>query len=259
MRCHTPGMGLMSQLVSGTEWSHFTDYLSPTLFDVLPGRELRRVLGALSGSALRRGRFDAAKAARAELLDAHGVPVRLAGAPDASAHTSTRDLDVALGDAVLELYFHQLYVGDRTLLDLRSQSFEPAAGPATWRPSALVFEWSSDFIEPLRALYRGFYDGDDAMFDEALRDLSLTPARDVFLSHFGGGGAEGDQHAVAFDMATFHGTFHEAFVACRDAGTHLHGDFVALGLYLATLYEHLEQLGGSWDVRAAFVRATEQT
>jgi hypothetical protein len=119
--------------------------------------------------------------------------------------------------------------------------------------------WDAAFLAALRDLYAGSYLGDAARFDAAIARLSLEPARDVFLSHFGGG----DQREVRFERATFVHTFHDAFLACRDAPPGpggaprppLHGNFLALGLYLATLYEHLERLGLAFDVRAAYTAA----
>lgn len=238
-------MGTLTSLVSGTEWSHFTDYLSPSFFDVVRGRELRRVLGTLSGNYMRGRRFRDAKEARATYLADADVPVRLG---DASSATLGDRRD---GDALLELYFHQLYYGPTTILDLRHDRFVREGDSMLWKPAALYIEWDSDFLSALRELYRGFYSGDDHMFEAALAELNLVPAKDIFLEHFG----SGDQDAVAFDMKTFHDTFHRAFVACREQGSQLHGDFIALGLYLATLYEHLEAVGGEWDVRAAWRRA----
>jgi hypothetical protein len=51
-------------------------------------------------------------------------------------------------------------------------------------------------------------------------------------------------------------TFHQVFVLCRDAKQSLHPDFLPLGLYLATLYDHLERLGAAVDVLAAFEKAS---
>lgn len=236
---------MLGRLVAGTEWSHFTDYLSPSFFDVVPARELRRVLGTLSGNYMRPRRLRDVMEARDEHLHGGGVPVSLR--PDRKPPAPTG----GVGDAILELYFHQIYAGETTILDLRSSAFRTTEDGLRWRPASIYLTWDPEFLDALRRLYRGYYGGDDREFSEALAQLRLEPARDIFLSHFG----SGDQRAVAFDMATFHDTFHEAFVACREGGERLHGDFIGLGLYLATLYEHLESVGGAWDVRAAWSRA----
>lgn len=235
---------MLGRLVAGTEWSHFTDYLSPSFFDVVPARELRRVLGTLSGNYMRPRRFRDVVQTRDEHLARARVPVSLG--PDRVPPA----VEGGIGDAILELYFHQIYAGDTAILDVRSNAFRPNADGLRWRPASIYLQWDPEFLDALRRLYRGYYGGDEREFEGALAHLRLEPARDIFLSHFG----SGDQREVAFDMATFHDTFHEAFVACREGGEQLHGDFIGLGLYLATLYEHLESVGGAWDVRAAWAR-----
>ena len=88
----------------------------------------------------------------------------------------------------------------------------------------------------------------------------MDPLDDILLlhtfckkcSHFGFG--EDDQRAVRFRSTVFHSTFHQAFVSCRDAGVSLHRNFLALGIYLACLYDLLEALDLEFDVRDAFER-----
>ena len=63
------------------------------------------------------------------------------------------------------------------------------------------------------------------------------------------------QRAVRFDSAIFQTTFHAVFVRCRVQGIQLHRNFLALGAYLATLYDLLEGLDQAFAVRAAFDRA----
>jgi hypothetical protein len=60
---------------------------------------------------------------------------------------------------------------------------------------------------------------------------------------------------VRFEVKQFISTFHEVFLRCKASRTALHPDFLPLGLYLATLYDHLERLGMAVDVVAAFGEA----
>ena len=76
----------------------------------------------------------------------------------------------------------------------------------------------------------------------------------MLRQHFGGD----NQSAVAFELETFHATFHEVCVSCRDNGASLNRGFVTLGLLLTCLYETLELLGGTFDVWAAFEQAARQ-
>lgn len=249
---------MWKQLLQGTEWSQLRDLVSPTFFEVLPAGRLASQVGELAGNYGSRGGFRETWAAREAALEASPVEVvlddgaRRGGIADAEREGEAR---ARRGQRVLELYFHQLYAGDRTLLDLRPERFtaDDGDGPLRWRPAAMWLRWADDFLPAVRDLYAGFYGDDDARFRGALEALSITAAEDVFRRQFG----EGDQHAVAFHVPTFRETFHEAFIRCRDAGAQLHGNFVALGIYLATLYVHLEALGGTFDVRTAYFRGRE--
>jgi hypothetical protein len=152
---------------------------------------------------------------------------------------------------VVALYFHQILHGDTTLLDLRHQAFS-TRHPLTWRPASWIAEWEPSFIEALRQVYVGFYRDDPSGFRAGLKALNLSHAEDVFRQHFGDG-----QRAVRFEVKHFVSTFHQVFVRSRDARTTLHPDFLLLGLYLASLYDHLERLGVPVDVAAAFEHASQ--
>ena len=148
---------------------------------------------------------------------------------------------------MLQLYFHQIYTQPTAFLDLRPECFAATAAHTTWSPGWLRVTWDPTFIDAIQRLYRGFYTDEPAMFDAALSDLSLEPARDTFIRHFGGG----DQRSVRFERAHFHQTFHHAFQACAQQEGRLHQNFISLGLMLGCLYAHLEPLDLALDVRAA--------
>ena len=100
----------------------------------------------------------------------------------------------------------------------------------------------------MRALYRGFYLGDDVLFREGLAALGLAKAEDAIRAQFG----EGQQRAVRFLLKDFQQKFQDVFVRCQETGSRIDTGFLSLGLYLATLYEHLDALGEPFDARAAF-------
>jgi hypothetical protein len=233
------------RILSGLQWREVTDFASPALFDVVSSKAL-----ATTATALLRAQGDVAgsrraNAERGRLLTACGLPVLLAESVDGQLPT-TLEGRVTRGELLLRLYFHQLLVGTEALLDLGPSRFS-GVNPVIWSPSWARYSWSDPFRLAVRDLYAGFYGADDARFDEALATLGLTPARAVFVAHFGG-----EQTAVRFSVAHFRQTFHAAFVACRDAGTQIHPDFVPMGLMLASLYAHLEPLDVRLDVRAAW-------
>lgn len=243
---------MLLRSLRGTEWSQLADYVSPSFFDVLPARTLWRQLRELGANAADGRRFAAAcRDAEACLADL-GRPVRIGGEAPAGL-PGLAELDAgerrARGQRVLEIYFAQLTGAGTALLDLRADRFAGSAGDLHWSPRPIWIAWEAAFLESLRGLYGGFYEGDDARFRAALEALELDAAEDLFRKHFG----DGDQRAVRFEAASFHATFHEVFVRCRDAGVRLHGNFLALGIYLGCLYDHLEALGVELDVRSAYL------
>ena len=246
-------MGFIERSLRGTEWSQLFDYLSPALLDVLPvtsiAGQARRML-ALSRD---RGRFVTARAAAVAAVREQGVAV-VAESPEAGAELASLDEATRkqIGETALALYFGQIAHCETGVLDLRASRFgiPLEKGEVPWDPRPLLVTWDPEFLASIRSLYAGYYRDDTDRFDGALRELHLEPARDVFLSHFG----PGDQRAVRFGSRVFHSTFHDAFVKCRDAGEALHPDFIALGAFLACLYDVLEVLDLEFDVRAVFER-----
>ncbi len=232
-------------LFRGGHWSDFGDFVSPALFDVMRGGELAHQLKALASGYWERERWVAIRQERVKHLAESGVAVELS---QSRIGRFTRRED---GDEILALYFHQLFAGRCTLLDLRRSSFRVAHG-LKWDPGAFCVEWEPDFLTGLRAVYTGFYTDDEERYQAGLTALGLQRVSDVFFEQF----RPGDSGMLAFSLARYRHAFHEVFVRCRDTHTRLHPNFVALGVYLACLYEHLEELGGAYDVRGAFARGS---
>jgi hypothetical protein len=242
---------MIGKLLNSSEFGQWTSFVSPAFLEVMPAKALWQRFTALARHTRDRELYARAVAEREGWLVRSRLPVSLAprGAPVAAVSGGPADPfpPQARAAAVVALYFHQLLHGKLTLLDLRQPAFTSQAGRLVWRPAAWIASWDTSFIEALRAIYAGFYGGDAAGFQSGLVALNLLHAEDVFRLHFGDG-----QHAVRFEVKHFVSTFHQVFVRCRDQKTRLHPDFSLLGLYLASLYDHLERLGESVDVAAAF-------
>jgi hypothetical protein len=233
------------RILQGFEWREFADYVSPALFDVVAPKAFANTATSFLRAQVDLGGARKAHALRGLLLQAHDLPVVLAESADGRLPTTVDDRR-ARGDVLLRLYFHQLLVGPVALLDLGPSRFS-GVDPVAWAPTWARHAWTEEFRSAVHDLYAGFYGENDARFDAALAVLGLTPARAVFLAHFGG-----DQTAVRFSGVHFRQTFHAAFVACRNAGSRIHPDFLPMGLMLASLYAHLEALDVPLDVRAAW-------
>jgi len=234
------------ELLRRTEWALFLDLVSPSFFEVLPGGVLRRELATLFSSTRDRSGFGGLRRAQGPELEALGITWAEwgRGTPSPLDAPARR----RQGQAALRLYFRQLLRWDEVVVDLRSAAFALEADRLHWAPRALWTRWEPGFRDGIRDIYRGFYTGDDARFRSGLAATGLLPGEDVFRAVFGAD----DQRSVAFSVTGFQRTFHDVFVRCREAGARLPGGVLPLGLTLGCLYQHLEMLGGTFDVRAAF-------
>jgi hypothetical protein len=244
-------------MLRATEWGQLLDFVSPSFFEVLSARELARTTRDLIASTRDDAGFRGIAGSLAQQLSGRELPLRLAldTPPVARAmpERSSRETRVARGQLLLRLYFEQLLGAEAALLDLRSSRFAQSRGNLAWSPARGFVRWDPDFLGAIRSMYRGFYTDSSPELRAGLAALGLDPAADLFLDHFG----DGDQTAVRFEMAHFTRSFHAVFVRCQEHGVRLHPNFVALGIHLAALYEHLETLGVPLDVRAAFIAASE--
>jgi hypothetical protein len=247
---------MLGKLLSGGEFGQWASFVTPAFFNVMPTKPLWQRFKGLVQATRDPKLYARVVRERQALLARSSLAVTL----ESPGARPVSDLSSAGADAVMApearaarvvaLYFHQILHGDATLLDLRHQAFSQQHS-LSWRPASWIAEWDPAFRAALQQIYVGFYRDDTSGFRAGLRALNLSHAEDVFKQHFGDG-----QRAVRFEVKHFVSTFHQVFVRCRDARTSLHPDFLLLGLYLASLYDHLEQLGVAVDVTAAFEHAS---
>lgn len=242
-------MPLVRHLIRGTDFRHFVDFVSPAFFDVMPA-------GGLVRTATRLARDYSDKAAHAEIvrLRRQSLTAFVDVADDSEAPPqkwshSDEEARRAIGQAVLQIYFHQLFDGSTpSLLNLGAERFRIAHGRVAWTPGRGHFEWPAEFRSALVEVYRAFYAEGGGSLALALAPLRLEPVADIFAEHFGGG----DQRAVTFRVSKFIESFHAVFMGCKAHGVRLDPAFLSLGIYLATMYETLETVGVPLDVRSAF-------
>ncbi len=236
---------MLWSLVKNTQWAPMLDLLSPAFFDVVPSKMLFGELKGLTTRYLGRSAYREACASRSAALSADGLPFEIA-ATIASEPAPT--LDKARGEDVLALNFHQVLGEGPALLDLRRAAFQRSGDHWLWKPEPAIASWSEDFRVACRALYEGFYLDDPARFSSGARALGLGEAEAEIRAQFG------DTHNVTFSLRDFQQKFHQVFQRCKQTRSQLHPGFLTLGLGLATLYEHLEQISSPLDVHAAFLR-----
>lgn len=244
---------MIGKILASGQLGKLASFVTPAFFDVMPAKALwnraRKLLaGTRDHEAFRHAVAERSAELAKVLPEVHLQDSKRAAAPAPAGGNDAR------ASRVVELFFHQLFYGRITLLDLRAQSFSVDGERLQWHPASWLAEFTPDFIGPLRDIYRGFYTHDEARFRQGLAALSLQSCEDLFRKHFGG-----DQTLVSFRTVDFVDTFHQVFQRCKQQGVALHPDFLPLGIYLAALYDHLEDLAVAVDVGAAFDRATRAT
>jgi hypothetical protein len=247
---------VIRRAAKGSSWSHFMDYASPALFEVMPLRALLAQGKEFVSNGSDAQRYGKVRESIASSLHARGLDVELGPQDDNATGLSPLGLSEPFrretGHRILEIYFTQVFAGLDTILDLRPDSFSTTEGSTLhWRPKAFYVQWQPEFVTGLRDLYAGFYLDDEPRFESGLLQLGLQDSGDALLSHLG----SGDQRSVRFETSAFHTSFHDTFLACRDRGVALHRNFLALGIYLVCLYDVLESLDLEFDVRGAFERS----
>ena len=187
---------MLGKIIGSGQLGKLASFVSPAFFDVMPAGALWSRARRLYALTRDRDAHEHAVKERAAQLKNVMPEVQLAGPRDKverGPHDATgRDANWR-ASVVVELYFRQLFLPGPTLLDLRSVAFTQGSAGLTWKPAPWLAEWSNDFIEPLRELYRGFYTHDDEQFRHGLAALSLSHSEDLFRAQFGA-----DQQHVVF-------------------------------------------------------------
>jgi hypothetical protein len=246
---------MIGKILGSGQLGKLATFVSPAFFDVMPARALLARGKQLLSDSRDSAKIQQVVAQRAQALAPLmpelqlRLPLEIAVPPLAPgtdpAGASWR------GALVAELYFRQLFLDAPLLLDLRATAFSTDGRTLAWSPAAWIAELAPEFIEPLRDIYLGFYRQDDLRFRGGLKALNLAHSEDLFREQFGAG-----QEQVLFRVRAFIDVFHRVFERCKQQRTSLHPDFLPLGIYLAALYDHEQELAVPVDVCAAFAKAT---
>jgi len=240
---------------SKNEWSAIFGLAAPGV-DLLPPRKLVHQSLELVRNAASSRRYASVLGTTQATLRRARVPILVQEHRSKSPLMPSANLKRTqrrwLGQLVLQLYFAQLFHNETAVIDLwPSRLGINVEGDAIWMPRPVYLRWDGDFLGALRNVYAGFFADDQAQFRSGLRNLGVEAADGLVLRHLGGG----TQRGVRFSTADLHSTLREiSDLSSSGAGT-LHRNFVAFGLYLASLHELLESLDCSFDVRSAFMRS----
>jgi hypothetical protein len=248
---------MIGKILGAGQLGKLASFVSPAFFDVMPARALWGRGRTLLADSRDTSKLRQVVSERAQTL-AQSMPALRLSLPlhvdAARASDVGRDpaTDSWRGSLIAELYFRQLFLdASPTLLDLRFSAFTTDGQSLVWSPSPWIAHWSPDFIGPLRDIYLGFYRHDDEQFREGLARLKLSHSEDLFREQFGAG-----QDRVEFRVSAFIDVFQRVFERCKQHKTSLHPDFLPLGIYLAALYDHLQELAIPVNVADAFATAT---
>jgi hypothetical protein len=164
------------------------------------------------------------------------------------------------GNAILRFYFAQFRNPEGLFLDFRETRFTWKNGALNFRPSGLYVKLDDDFRTGMLDLYRGFYEPDAELLDQALHRMGLLhqdlepgdvqALKRLLEQHFGS-----QQRSQTFALSTFRQSFNALFDFFIDKRYSLRSDFVFVGFYLITLYMALESLGQHHDVRTLWKKA----
>lgn len=244
---------MIFSLIKNSEWGYLLDFVSPSFFKVMPTRALASQVKELVANAVKKKDFSDFMNHMSFLENQKDIQISFD--PKSQTQNDFKDLKnlqkKKIGETLLKIYFSQIFTSQKVCLDLRLQgmNFDLSTNHTnmTWNPARLWCEWDEDFLKSLRKLYSGFYFDKMKDFDEALKELNLFSAKNLFLQHFGS-----DQNEIAFRIKDFISTFHKVFLNCKKNHVRLHKNFLCLGIYIATLYESLEFLNQRFDVKKCF-------
>lgn len=159
---------------------------------------------------------------------------------------------------ILTLYFAQLFSSNGVFLDLRPQHLQIEQGQLQWHPTGLWTEFRPDFKIGLMKIYDGFYESQQDLFHQGLKEIGLAsdnwPAADVghlgqlFREHFG---SSIDQ-PVKFELQKFQQSLVKITDFLLEKKAHISTDFLYLGIYLVTMYDALERTGVAVDVKKIY-------
>jgi hypothetical protein len=230
-------------------------YISPRIFDLVDVPAVAINMGKLSYQY-----FFSKGISKAKDHIHHYLPEKISFNEVCGSNITKREY----GEQLLELYFTQVLLGGIVFLDLRSKVFSKNNEGVIWSPNGLYCEFDKKFITGLKNLYEGFYLNNGQQYELGLMEIGLINKNDssetredimsIFKDHFGGG----DQGEVVFKIDKFMNSFQLIFDRIFHQNKKLSEDFVYLGIYLVTLYLHLEEIGEPLNVRESFNRAFEK-
>jgi hypothetical protein len=231
-----------------------TGYMSPAAFQVIPWRGLVGIAKQLARGGDKQ--IDTTQL-RQRLQSHFGDRLKLVDQIPAAANLQMESWPTTrreeFGHLLLELYFTQLTQPEGLFVDLRAQQFGYDGDQYLWQPH-FALQLASDFRQGLIDLYKGFYQPNPNLFDQALAALGLldpnwsesqkADLKELLEAHFG----SSTQTKTVFAINDFRQSFHALFQFFKNQEVTIAPDFLTVGCYLVTLYLALDPLAIPLDV-----------
>lgn len=159
----------------------------------------------------------------------------------------------------LSLYFAQLFSGHGIFLDLRSHHFRACDNKLLWHPTGLWARFEESFHQGLINVYDGFYLENEDLYLKGLLQIGLISQGwnnedkkklgNLFKEQFGSALNE----EMNFDLEHLKNSITKTTDFLLSKKVKITKDFLYLGVYLVTLYSHLEQCPEKLPVREIYL------
>jgi len=229
-------------------------HVPTVLFKVIDWNELVSEIPKISKRVLHKENYK-------ELFDYqknHLAPFKISLHAETLNHLS-HSVNIESGNKLLYLYFAQLFCPKGLFLDLRSIHFHQDSGHFSWHPTGLWTQLSEPFRVGLLNVYEGFYLENEETYLKGLKQIGMLDDKwgtkdrdhlaDLFKAHFG----SALDLEMKFSLDHFQSSILKVSNFMLDKEVNISKDFLYLGIYLVTLYSHLELSRASHPVKAIYL------
>jgi hypothetical protein len=246
---------MLQYLLKNSNFSVLRKLLTPELLRAIPPGPALQFVGTLIKNQKRLEVYESLLQTLSTDLNRTNLRYTIATSSNSSSN-SLGVLNRSVGQEVLELYFFQIQTRNSWILDFRTLTFKKSTdlkAPLQWYPKPLFYELDFTFAQGVSELYEGHYLENENKFNQGLNRLGILSVREVVRRHFG----SGDLSSYQFKLESFQSTFVDLIRSCSENGIRLDVQFLSLGVMLLGLYQTLEGIGESFDVRASYRNALQ--
>jgi hypothetical protein len=229
-------------------------HVPTVLFQTVEWTELASEIPIISRRIIQKEGFSELYLAQEKLLALYKI--RLSDQPVAQ---TTIPRGNWVGEKILTLYFAQLFSTHGIFIDLRMPHFEIERDHLVWHPTSFWTRLGDSFRLGLINVYDGFYLENDDLYYQGLEEIGLLMPNfshedkkelgDLFRNHFGGVRHE----EMEFKLDKFRNSIISMSNFMLNKKVQISKDFLYLGIYLVTMYDILEEIGGTYPVKEIYL------